>query len=174
MTRWIAWAPLAVLALLGLLFAGYALKNDPKFIPDALVGKAVPEVSLPPLAGGPPIPVRGQLEGATFINVFASWCAPCIQEAPTLMAMKSQGARIVGVAYKDEPAASQRFLDRYGDPFVAVLADRDGRGGVEFGVSGVPETFLVGPDGVILAKHSGPLTMADAQAMLVEAQAAIR
>jgi cytochrome c biogenesis protein CcmG/thiol:disulfide interchange protein DsbE len=172
--RWIAFAPLAVLALLAVLFAGYALKHDPKFVPAALVGKPLPPVTLAGLDGGPPVPLRSALQGPTFVNVFASWCAPCAEESPTLLAMQGGGARIVGVAYKDEAHASRAFLVRYGNPFAAILADPDGRAGVELGVSGVPETFLVGADGIVLAKHSGPLTMADAQAMLVEAQSAIR
>jgi cytochrome c biogenesis protein CcmG/thiol:disulfide interchange protein DsbE len=168
--RWVAILPLVVLALLAVLFAGYGLRHDPKVIPDALVGKPLPDLRLPPLAGGAPTPVKAQLAGPTFVNVFASWCVPCAVEAPALAAMKAQGARIIGVAYKDEPAASQGFLSRYGDPFAAVLVDRDGRAGIELGVSGVPETFLVGADGVILAKHSGPLLAADAEAMLEKAQ----
>ena len=172
MKRWVAILPLAVLGLLAVLFAGYGLRHDPKVMPDALVGKPMPALTLPPLAGGAPTPVKAQLAGPTFVNVFASWCVPCAVEAPALMAMKAQGARIVGVAYKDEPAASSAFLQRYGDPFTAVLVDRDGRAGIELGVSGVPETFLVGPDGMILAKHSGPLLAADAEAMLEKAEAA--
>lgn len=174
MKRWIAWTPLAVLLLLAVLFAGYALKHDPKFVPAALVGKPLPRLVLQPLDGGPQRPLQVTLQGPTFINVFASWCVPCIQEAPTLLAMEAQGARIVGIAYKDEPAASQAFLERYGDPFVERLTDRDGRAGVELGVSGVPETFLVGADGMVIAKHSGPMTAADAEAMLEKAKASIR
>ncbi len=174
MTRWIAWAPLGVLALLAVLFAGYALRHDPKFIPDALVGKPVPTIAIAPLDGGTPTPIQASLQGPTFVNFFASWCVPCIQEAPTLLAMQNQGARIIGVAFQDKPEASKIFLQKYGDPFAVLLNDEGGRAGIEFGVSGVPETFLVGPDGMILAKHSGPMSMADAEAMLMKAQAAIR
>lgn len=171
MKRWVAVLPLVVLALLAVLFAGYGLRHDPKVNPAALVGKPMPDLSLPPLAGGPPERVKAQLRGPTFVNVFASWCVPCAVEAPALNAMKGQGARIVGVAYKDEPSASSAFLRRYGDPFAAVLVDRDGRAGIELGVSGVPETFLVGEDGTIIAKHSGPLLPEDAEAMMEKAQA---
>ncbi|HTI68127.1 MAG TPA: DsbE family thiol:disulfide interchange protein [Caulobacteraceae bacterium] len=170
MMRWVALLPLAVLGLLAALFAGYGLRHDPKVMPAALVGKPLPDLVLPPLSGGAPERVRAKLSGPTFVNVFASWCVPCAVEAPALAAMKDQGARIVGVAYKDEPAASNAFLRRYGDPFATVLVDRDGRAGIELGVSGVPETFLVGADGVILAKHSGPLLPADAEALLEKAQ----
>jgi cytochrome c biogenesis protein CcmG/thiol:disulfide interchange protein DsbE len=173
-SRWLAWAPLAVLALLAVLFAGYALKHNPFFVPAVMVGKPVPDIAIARLDGAAEVPIRSTLRGPTFVNFFASWCAPCVQEAPTLLAMEGQGARIVGVAFQDEPAASKGFLERYGDPFALVLSDRGARAGVEFGVSGVPETFLVGADGTILAKHSGPMTMADAEAMLLKAQAAIR
>jgi cytochrome c biogenesis protein CcmG/thiol:disulfide interchange protein DsbE len=170
MKRWIALLPVVVLALLAVLFAGYGLRHDPKVVPDTLVGKRMPDLVLPPLAGGTPEPIKAKLEGASFVNFFASDCVPCIVESSALLAMKAQGARIVGVAYKDEPKASQGFLARYGDPFSAVLTDLDGRAGIEMGVSGVPETFLVGADGMILAKHSGALQPADAEAMLEKAQ----
>lgn len=97
------------------------------------------------------------------VNFFASWCAPCEIEHPVLMGMKGRGVRIVGVAYKDAPPNSQAFLSRLGDPFSQALVDRDGRAGVEFGVTGVPETYVIGADGKVLAKHTGPLTEADAE-----------
>jgi len=172
MTRWLALLPLVVLALLAVLFAGYGLKHDPKVMPAALVGKPMPALTLAALDTGAPSPLKGELKGPTFVNVFASWCVPCAVESPALLALEAQGARIVGIAYKDDPADSKDFLQRYGDPFEAVLVDRDGRAGVELGVSGVPETFLVAPDGMVIAKHSGPLQPADAEAMLEKAQAA--
>ena len=91
-------------------------------------------------------------------------------EHPALLALKSQGVRIVGIAYKDAPQNTQAFLGRLGDPFGQVLVDRDGRAGVEFGISGVPETFLVGADGTILAKHAGPLTPEAAERLLDRAR----
>ena len=160
MNRWIAIVPLAVLAALATLFVGYGLRHDPHVNPAALVGRQAPNPSLPPLAGGAARPIRAQGSGPVLINFFASWCAPCVEEAPALMALKSQGVPIIGVAYKDvrEPGQPQGFLERYGNPFTAVLLDADGRTGVEYGVSGVPETFAVGADGKVLAKHTGPLT----------------
>jgi len=166
--RWIGFAPLVVLLGLGVLFAGYALKHDPRVQPHALVGKPVPAVSLPDLDSGAMVAVRDAPAGPRLINFFASWCAPCRVEAPQLMALKAHGVTLVGVAYKDEPARTQAFLAELGDPFAAKLMDRNGRAGIEFGVTGVPETFLVGADGVILAKHSGPLTDADVQDMLAK------
>ena len=165
MKRWIVWVPLGVLAALAALFAGYALKHDPHVNPAALVGRPVPAVTLPPLDQGAPRPVHAAADGPVLINFFASWCAPCVEEAPALMALKAGGVPILGVAYKDAPEKSRAFLDTHGNPFVATLVDRDGRAGVEFGVSGVPETFVVGADGRILAKHSGPLTPDAAEAL---------
>jgi cytochrome c biogenesis protein CcmG/thiol:disulfide interchange protein DsbE len=164
--RWIGFAPLIVLIGLAVLFAGYALKHDPRVQPDALVGKPVPAVVLPDLDTGAMVAVRETPSGPRLINFYASWCAPCRVEASQLMALKAQGVTVVGIAYKDEPARTQAFLAELGDPFAVKLVDRNGRTGIEFGVTGVPETFLVGADGVILAKHSGPLTDADVQVML--------
>lgn len=168
MRRWIGFAPLIVLVALGVLFAGYALKHDPHVQPHALVGKSVPAVSLPDLNTGALVAVRDVPAGPRLINFYASWCAPCRVEAPQLMALKAQGVAVVGIAYKDDPAKTQAFLTELGDPFAVKLADRNGRAGIEFGVTGVPETFLVGSDGVILAKHSGPLTDADIPELLAK------
>ena len=166
MRRWIGFAPLVVLLALGALFAGYALKHDPRVQPHALVGKPVPALSLPDLDSGAMIAVRDTPAGPRLINFYASWCAPCRVEAPQLMALKARGVTLVGISYKDDPARTQAFLAELGDPFAVKLVDRTGRAGIEFGVTGVPETFLVGADGVILAKHSGPLTDADVETML--------
>lgn len=173
MTRRLALIPLGLLIAAVALFAVFALRHDPHVTPDALVGHPVPNVSLASLSGGPATPLRPALgTGPVLINFFASWCAPCAEEQPQLMALRAQGVRIIGVAYKDDPAASRAFLTRLGNPFSQVLVDRSGDVGVEFGVSGVPETFLVGANGVILAKHSGPMTAADAEALLEAAGAA--
>jgi len=105
-------------------------------------------------------------QGPYLVNFFASWCAPCEGEQPVLMDLKARGVTLVGIAYKDAPANTDAFLGRLGDPFSRRLVDRDGRAGLEFGVTGVPETYLVGANGVILAKHTGPLTADSAGALL--------
>ena len=170
MKRWLAFAPLLILVALAALFAGYALKRDPHVQPHALVGKPMPALTLPELDSGRPAPIRAATEGPILVNFFASWCAPCEVEHPQLMALKAQGVKVVGVAYKDAPANTQAFLTRLGDPFAERLVDRDGRAGLEFGVTGVPETYLVGSDGVILAKHTGPLTPDAAEELLKKAR----
>ena len=170
MKRWLAFSPLIVLAALAVLFAGYALKRDPRVQPQALVGKPMPAMTLPDLDTGREAALRAPGDGPILVNFFASWCAPCEVEHPQLMALKAQGVKVVGIAYKDAPANTQAFLTRLGDPFAAKRIDRDGRAGLEFGVTGVPETYLVGSDGVIIAKHTGPLTPDAAENLLKQAK----
>jgi cytochrome c biogenesis protein CcmG/thiol:disulfide interchange protein DsbE len=168
--RLLAFAPLAALAALALLFAAYALRHDPKVEPAALVGKPLPDVTLADLGDGAPVRLRALAAGKPLVvNFFASWCAPCEVEAPQLNALAAQGVRIVGVAYKDEPAKTRAFLARLGDPYAARLVDAKGRAGIEFGLTGVPETYLVGADGTVMEKHAGPLTPADVKRLAEKA-----
>ena len=149
-----------------LLFGLYSLNRDPQVQPQAMVGKPVPALSLPNLEDGRPVALAEALNGQpALVNFFASWCPPCEVEHPVLVDLAAQGVPIIGVAYKDAPPNTEAFLARLGDPFTIHLVDRDGRAGVEFGVTGVPETYLVGADGTILAKHAGPLSAEDAAAL---------
>ena len=171
MTRWLTLLPLVVLVALGALFGLYALNRNPQVQPQALVGKPMPDLTLPSLDDGRPIRLADlAAEGPLLVNFFASWCAPCEIEHPVLVGLKGQPVRVIGIAYKDAPQNTQAFLTRLGDPFAQRLVDRDGRAGVEFGVTGVPETYLVGRDGVIVAKHTGPLTEPEAQALVARAR----
>jgi cytochrome c biogenesis protein CcmG/thiol:disulfide interchange protein DsbE len=163
--RWLLILPLAALAALSLLFVGYALKHDPHVDPAALVGKPAPAVLLGRLDGGDPRPIRPDNPGPYLVNFYASWCGPCRIEHPALMALNAQGVPIVAVAYKDKPEAAKAFVEQLGNPFTTIFLDPNGRAGVEYGVSGVPETFVVGSDGRILAKHTGPLTPDAAEAL---------
>lgn len=170
MNRWLAVLPLAALVALGLMFALFSLKRDPHVSPDALVGKPLPDLTMPALDSGRPTSLRAVAQPApVLVNTFASWCAPCEIEHPVLVDLKKQGVRIVGVAYRDAPDNTKAFLGRLGDPYAEKLVDREGRNGIELGVTGVPETYLVGPDGTILAKHTGPLTAQSAAALLAKA-----
>jgi cytochrome c biogenesis protein CcmG/thiol:disulfide interchange protein DsbE len=167
MKRWIALAPLVVLAAAVALFALYALNRPTaRVTPDALVGRPAPVIALAGLDGAAARPLNAVAKGPVLINLFASWCVPCAIEHPELMRLKGEGVRIVGVAYKDKPLAARDFLDRLGDPFALVLTDPQGLAGIELGVSGVPETFAVDARGVIVAKHAGPMTRADARALV--------
>jgi cytochrome c biogenesis protein CcmG/thiol:disulfide interchange protein DsbE len=160
MTRWLTFLPLLVLAALALLFAGYALHHDPKVIPMALVGKPAPDVTLPSLDDGAMLRIKDVAGGEpVLVNFFASWCGPCAIEHPALMALRANHVKIIGVDYEDvaprgSAQAAKAFLAKLGDPYVVRLADGDGRAGIEFGVSGVPETYLISADGKVLAKYT--------------------
>jgi cytochrome c biogenesis protein CcmG/thiol:disulfide interchange protein DsbE len=168
--RWLAVLPLLALGAMAILFAGYALHRNPQVQPQAMVAKPMPALTLPALESGAPTALTAAVQGPTLINFFASWCVPCELEHGELMALKSRGVRIVGVAYKDAPENSKAFLGRLGDPYSVKLIDRDGRAGVEFGTTGVPETFLISADGVILGKHQGPLTPDFSEELLAKAR----
>jgi cytochrome c biogenesis protein CcmG/thiol:disulfide interchange protein DsbE len=160
MSRWVAILPLIVLAALAILFAGYALHHDPHVVPEALVGKPMPDLTLASLDDGSKIRLHDALkDGPVLVNFFASWCGPCQLEQPALLSLKAQGARIIGVNYEDvepkgSPQAAQAFLAKLGNPYMQRLVDPDGRAGIEFGLTGVPETYIVAQDGRIVAKYT--------------------
>ncbi len=158
--------PLVIfLAIVALLFTRL-YSGDPSRIPSALIGHPAPQINLLPIAGldrnGEPVPgiVAAGFKGAvTVVNVWASWCVPCHDEAPLLMQLAQDNRlRVVGINYKDKPENARRFLGRYGNPFAAAGADENGRGAIEWGVYGVPETFIVGRDARIAYKLVGPIT----------------
>ena len=148
------------LAAVGLaaLFAS-RLGVDPSQIPSNLIGKRVPVFSLPPVQGRTLGLSSDDLHGeVSLVNVFASWCVACREEHPLLLRLKSDGSvPIHGLNYKDHPDDAARWLNTVGDPYTRTGADRDGRVAIDWGVYGVPETFVVGPDGTIAYKHIGPL-----------------
>ena len=171
MSRWLAFLPLVAILALGALFSLYALHRNPQVQPQALVGKTMPDLTLPSLEDGAPVRLRdAAAQGPMLVNFFASWCAPCEVEQPVLMQLKARKVRMIGIAYKDAPPKTQGFLSRLGDPFSQRLVDRDGRAGIEFGVTGVPETYLIGRDGQVLAKHTGPLSPEDAARLADQAR----
>lgn len=155
-----AFAPLIALALLVIISAFLLTRPNVSqpTITTGDIGRAQPTYAMARLGGGPMVTSDDLRGRAHLVNVFASWCVPCRAEHPVLLALKNQGVPIVGVAYKDHADATARFLGELGDPFSAVALDPDGRLGLDFGVAGVPETFVVGPDGRIRAIHRGPLT----------------
>lgn len=159
--------PLVVFAGLAGLFLFRLYAGDPSVVPSALIGREVPQFSLPALDGlvenGAPVPgfstddLKGK--GVTVVNVWASWCVPCREEHPFIEALgKDDRFRVFGLNYKDGADNARRFLGRYGNPFDAVGADENGRVGIDWGVYGVPETFIVNADGTIAYKHVGPLS----------------
>jgi cytochrome c biogenesis protein CcmG, thiol:disulfide interchange protein DsbE len=164
--RLIVSIPLVAFLALAALFMLRLGAGDPSRIPSALIGHPAPTTDLPPLPGlerdGKPVPGlnSAELKGeVTVLNVWASWCVPCRDEAPLLMALAAdRRIRIVGINYKDQPDNARRFLGRYGNPFIANGTDGNGRAAIEWGVYGVPETFVVGRDGRIAYKLIGPIT----------------
>ena len=164
--RAIVLAPLVVFLGLVLLFLVRLNSGDPSRIPSALIGHPAPQVDMPPVAGldrdGKPTPgidAAAFKSAVTLVNVWASWCVPCHDEAPLLMRLAQDGRlRVVGINYKDEPENARRFLGRYGNPFAAAGADPNGRASIEWGVYGVPETFVIGRDARIAYKLVGPIT----------------
>jgi cytochrome c biogenesis protein CcmG, thiol:disulfide interchange protein DsbE len=167
--RIIVLLPLAVFLALTALFLVRLFSGDPSRIPSALIGRPAPALDLPPVAGlerdGKAIPgiLAADFRGnVTVVNVWASWCIPCHDEAPFLLELAGDTRiRLVGINYKDQPDNARRFLNRYGNPFLASGADQNGRAAIEWGVYGVPETFLVGRDGRIAYKLVGPIGAAN-------------
>lgn len=161
--RWRSFVPLIIVALLALLlFAGLGL--DPKIVPSALIDKPVPPFDLPPLPGKEPGLIVANLARGevSLVNVWASWCGPCRVEHPQLIEIaKMQKVHMIGLNYKDDPANALAFLKQLGDPYETIGADRKGRVAIEWGVYGVPETFLIDGKGRIVMKHVGPLQPED-------------
>lgn len=174
--------PVVVFAVLAaVMFLRLRSGADPSALPSAMIGKPAPTFALPAVPGlakdGSPVPGLSSAElkgGITVLNVFASWCAPCQVEHPMLMRLaREPGIRLVGIDYKEpDPSAGRKFLDRHGVPFAAVGADAEGRAAIDFGVYGVPETFIIGPDGVIRDKIVGILTPENFASVLARIRAA--
>ncbi len=139
---------------------GWGLTQNPREIPSVLIGKPVPEFTLPPVQGRPLGLASAHLKGSvSLVNVFASWCTACRDEHPIFMQLKVQDViPIHGLNYKDRPDDAARWLDMLGDPYARTGADRDGRVAIDWGVYGVPETFVIGKDGRIAYKHIGAVT----------------
>jgi cytochrome c biogenesis protein CcmG/thiol:disulfide interchange protein DsbE len=138
--------------------------HDGVALPTALAGHPAPQLTLPPLDPGTPglgpsdLATPGRV---TVVNVFASWCIPCREEAPQLAQLaRARGVRLVGIVYKDRPEAARAFLAEYGNPFERIGTDADGRAGIEWGISGVPETFVIDGHGIVRARF-GPLSADD-------------
>jgi cytochrome c biogenesis protein CcmG/thiol:disulfide interchange protein DsbE len=158
--------PLIVFLALAALFLVQLWSGDPSRLPSALIGKPAPHTDLPPLAGltrdGNAVP--GLTNAAfsdklTLVNVWASWCIPCADEVPFLEKLsKDKRVQLVGINYKDPTDNARRFLNRYGNPFVAVGVDASGRTSIDWGVYGVPETYLIDRNGTIAYKLVGPVT----------------
>ncbi|HKY86572.1 MAG TPA: DsbE family thiol:disulfide interchange protein [Pseudorhodoplanes sp.] len=166
--------PLVVFLALAGLFLFRLGSGDPSRLPSALIGREAPQTNLPPVEGlvrdGVPVPGLASKDFAgavTLVNVWASWCVPCHDEVPFLDELaKDKRIRLTGINYKDQAENARRFIGRYGNPFASVGADPNGRAAIEWGVYGVPETFLVGRDGKIAYKLVGPITAQNFEAQV--------
>lgn len=162
MNRIVAFAPLALLVLVVVVSVALLLKpGEHQTITTGQMGRPTPAYSLVRLGGGEAVSNTTTAGRPHLINVFASWCAPCIAENAQLMALQAGGVEIIGIAYKDNPNDTQLFLDGHGNPYSAVGIDRDGQFALQLGIAGVPETFVVDAKGDIVAVHRGPLTPED-------------
>lgn len=168
------WTPLAIFALLFAVVAAGLFRPADRTIRSGLVGKPVPVLALGPLLPGKPGLASADLRdgGPRLVNVFASWCAPCIAEAPQLMALRRSGVAIDGVAVRDTAPAMRGFLARNGDPFDRIGDDRASAAQLALGASGVPESFVVDGRGVIAYQHVGYITPADVPLIRAEIEKA--
>jgi cytochrome c biogenesis protein CcmG, thiol:disulfide interchange protein DsbE len=163
--NWLALLPFILFLGLAAIFLAQLMSGrDTQAVPSALIGQPAPVTNLPPIAALGPIPgiapedFKGKV---TVLNVFASWCAPCRDEHPVLMELaKEQRFQLIAINYKDKPDNAAAFLGELGNPYARIGADVSGRAGIDWGVYGVPETYVIGPDGVIRYKHVGPLDKA--------------
>jgi len=172
----LALVPLLLLVGLVVVFAT-SMERDPSLIRSVLIDKPVPDVALPavPELGVPGFAAADLRGEVTVVNVFASWCIPCRDEHPVLLALRQQaGVRLFGINQKDAPENARGFLAALGNPYDAVGADANGRASIDWGVYGVPETFVVDATGVIRFKHVGPLSMNDLAAEMLPAIARAR
>ena len=164
--RLIVLIPLVAFLSLALLLFFRLFAGDPSQLPSVLIGKPAPATDLPPVAelvrDGQPVPGLRSADfngNVTLINVWASWCVPCHDEAPLLLKLAAdKRIKVAGINYKDQPDNARRFLGRYGNPFAMAGADQNGRAAIEWGVYGVPETFVLGRDGRIAYKLVGPIS----------------
>ena len=153
--------PIALFAVVVLAFA-IGLNRDPSKLPSVLIGESLPAFSLPPVRPRDGGLSSHQFRGAPrLLNVFASWCVSCRVEHPVLLALKREGVPIDGLDWKDSAADGARYLAANGDPYLRAGNDRNGRTGIDLGVTGVPETFIVDGHGKVRYKHVGPIAPED-------------
>ena len=177
MKRLIFIVPIALFAVLAYVLFDSLISPPPQELPSVLVNKPAPTLTLPPLDAategfGPAQLAAGHV---SVVNVFASWCVPCRAEASVLPTLAHlNGVALYGIVYKDTPAKARQFLKEVGDPFQRIGLDESGRAGIEWGVYGVPETFVIDGKGVVRLRHAGPLTKNIIKSDILPAIAAAR
>ena len=151
--------PVIFLGLAGLFYFGLT-RDDANFLPSTMIGREAPALIKVEQLREDPAPTDAdlRLEGVKLVNFWASWCAPCRAEHPILMGMAEDGIKIIGLNYKDQPENALAFLEELDDPFAKIGTDRAGRTGLEWGVYGIPETFVIDSEGTVLYRHPGPIT----------------
>ena len=150
--------PLVFAAIAGGFYLGMQ-REDPDALPSTLEGQPAPPVVLEPLGDRPTFGDAAlDAPGVKLVNYWASWCAPCRAEHPNLQALADEGIPIYGVNYKDDPAKAEAFLDELGDPYVAIGADESGRTAIDWGLYGVPETYVIDGEGRVVLRFAGPIT----------------
>lgn len=168
------WVPLALFAFFAGL-AGYMLTQEKdQFVESTMIGEPLPEFTLDPAFAGLPGAATRDLVGGSprLLNIWASWCLPCIAEAPQLEALKDQGVEIIGIAIRDRPEDVANFLSRYGNPYTRIGSDRISEVQLAIGSSGVPETFVIDGGGVIRYQHIGDIREDDVPVLLAELEKA--
>lgn len=156
MNRVLVWAPLVVIAALVGVFA-FALLSPRTVDNDPFQGQPLPALPITQFGDDAGFDLQS-VDGPYLLNIWASWCTPCLIEHPYLMDMARSGVPIYGIVYKDDPADAQAFLNRLGNPFTGLMADREGRAGIELGMTGAPETLLIDDQGKVQARWRGALT----------------
>ena len=160
-------APLAVLLVVVGAMIWRLSAPDDTVIRSQMVGRQLPEIALAPMeAGARPVALRAETDGPILVNFFASWCVPCIAEAPVLDLLKGHGAQIVGVAVRDRPEDVAAFLGKNGNPYLRIGGDPESKIQLALGSSGVPETFIVDSRGIIRYQHVGPIETGDVSTIL--------
>ncbi len=157
MRRLLIIIPVLILVSLFALFGVMILRGDKKPEVSRMVGQRAASFSLAPLEGNKPVSLADYRGQFVVVNFFASWCAPCRVEHPMLMQMAKDGITIIGINYKDKPEPARVFLEEMGNPFAAIGQDSNGRTGINYGITGVPETFVISADGTVLAHWASPI-----------------
>ncbi|CUH11191.1 Cytochrome c biogenesis protein CycY [Jannaschia seosinensis] len=172
--RWLALIPVALFAALAGFFLSGLAREDPDTLPSSRIGQAAPPLSTVALPGRTELTDAMLTDGdVKVVNFWASWCVPCRAEHPQLKTL-AETVPVYGVNYKDKPAAADRFLDELGDPFAAIGADTEARTGIDWGVYGLPETFILAGDGTITYRFVGPITSSVLEEQILPEIAAAR
>lgn len=158
-SKWLAFLPPLLFAGLGVAFYVGLSRDDPDALPSVLAGKPAPQLEITPLAGYR-TPTQEDIDAPSvkLVNFWASWCPPCRAEHPTLMRLAEEGVEIIGINQNDQPANATGFIANLGNPYVAIGQDRNGRHSIDWGVYGLPETFVLDADGEIVYRFAGPVT----------------